>query len=211
MVALTDLILSVEHADAHSPGCAWHRDPACLCDVDRDKFIVGDGPYVTSPLLERFFVNAEDDSWLEDAYLQMYMDTAVRGMSGSADEVVALLEEEPELAMKMAEGAPIRGNAERLGERWHAMRDLKHVLGMPPATRQGYGNRVHPQLRAEIVRLYDEEGMGPREIYRHLQSRGVEMKFNTLYAQIRRYTRTWKGTSEKRTSEKRSKATSDAG
>lgn len=204
MVALTDLILSVEHADAHSPGCAWHQDPACLCDVDRDKFIVGDGPYVTSPLLERFFVNAEDDSWLEGAYLQMYMDTAVRGMVGSADEVVALLEEEPELATKVAEGASVRGIAEGLGERWQAMRDLKHVLGMPHATR--YGHRIHPQLRAEIVRLYDEEGMGPREIHRHLEARGIKLKFNTLYAQIRRYARTWKGTSEKR-----SKATRNAG
>src|SRR5690606_22853223 len=118
MVALTDLILSVEHADAHSPGCAWHQDPACLCDVDRDKFIVGDGPYVTSPLLERFFANAEDDSWLEDAYLQMYMDTAVRGMSGSAGEVLARLAEEPGLAMESADGAHIMGNEARLAERW---------------------------------------------------------------------------------------------
>lgn len=193
-------ITSVEYADRHSPGCAWHNDPACLCDVDRSKFIVGDGPYDIPPDLVRRWCDAleddEGDEWFTDAYEQMWADTMFRkGMTERMSEVLSLIERHPDECRALMDRTMSAAEVHSRVTRWGGvLTDVVRLLGVAPAA---YGTKAEfaypPIVRAEVLRMYDEEGMAPKDIHAAIVERGVDLKYQTMYGWIRRFAKTWTG------------------
>lgn len=193
-------ITSVEYADRQSPGCAWHQDPACLCDVDRSKFICGDGPYVVPPVMEARFVDAleddEGDSWFFDAYDRMWGDTMLRkGMREGLTEILAFFERHPDETKALMERkitiAELHGEVTRWGG---LLTDVVRLLGVAPASYAGKAEFAYPPVvRSEVLRMYDEEGMLPKDIHERIVERGVDIKYQTIYGWIRRFAKTWTG------------------
>lgn len=202
-------ITSVEYADRQSPGCAWHHDPACLCDVDRAKFVVGDGPYNIPPDLVRRWCDAlednEGDGWFASAHQQMWWDTLMRkGMQRKGWEIVNYIEDHADDVKALVAGDTTIADLRRRrnGLTGFIAADLARLLGLAPGSPGPKGTLHSPLVRDEAVRLYDE-GVSVRDIHKSLQERGVEIKYHTIYGWVRRFAQTWTG---KRPSDYPSKA-----
>jgi hypothetical protein len=194
MIDLTHT-LSVEYADRYSDGCAWHKDPDCLCDVVVTN-PMGDDAYVVPPdMSERFRESAAareggDDGWFFDSWDTVVGDTMLANLRQyTAEHVLYLCESRPELIEDLM--AHEYGSLEALGQK-HGIEDhtllgdLARFLNLPEKGQLADGKR-QKVIRNECVRLYDE-GMSTTEIRALMHERyGLDLSRPVVAKWMQRY------------------------
>lgn len=184
----------MEYIDKQGGGCAWHGDPECLCDVERSKFVVGDGPYVVPPDMERRFresAGPDDDQWFYESWDTMYGDTLLRGLDPkTVVRLASVIEGQPEVVQTLLDGAPVKAVNTEAGFKWGIASALAKVLVLAPHSRSGRQPRMEP-IRAEALRLYDDEGLTTTAVRAALNERGAGVSQGLVTNWVRRFSVRW--------------------
>lgn len=189
-------IRSQDHADAMAQGCAWHGDPDCLCDVDRSKFIVGDGPYNVPPDMVRRWTLAleadeHNDDWFHQSWGQAWWDTIQRELTCPVADIALAIEEHPEAVDALVAGVDISTVRENmLGGRYGLASDLARLVGAAPQGKRGLGLR-RALARHEAVRMYEQDGLNPVQIREALEERGCALTQTRVTQWLSRYSQTY--------------------
>lgn len=186
----------VEVADRMADGCAIHRDSACLCDVDRDRFVCGDGPYKIPLVVQDAFLRHGED-WLREAALEVTRRTAIPAhvvnAFGRVTEIVRLLDQHPMLLDELRgiheTNETFKQMAERYGVDSRLVTTLARMLVVRPFVRR---KNSRPEARKRFLYLYDVEGMSVPEAEKVMQAEGIEVARSTAYQWAQRHSqRKW--------------------
>jgi hypothetical protein len=182
-----DLIFNVDEADAASPGCAGHQDPACLCDVDTS--LTAD---ITWDRAHPDFIDVETREELLDTVGRVLArhDWGVNSAKlhrrkreitdqGAVDTVLrhdGLLEyiwEHPEIS------------DEAIGEHFdgcnrYAIERVRRIMGRIPRDRTRRGGSGTKKYPRELALAFADQGMNSREIVDALAERGYESRVDTI-------------------------------
>jgi len=168
----------VEYADLNSPnGCGRHEDPACLCDVDRDRFVVGDGPYVIPLFLEDLLM---EGTTVEALVYETARRTLTKGMQDRHVQfAIAAIDAHGVDLLRAIRQAGVDGvSYAQVGRDWDVNRSvISHLAGLMGAKRRSFNkDGVKRQFMALI-----EDGMTPTRARLALNEQGVVVPRSTAH------------------------------
>jgi hypothetical protein len=163
----------VEHADSQADGCAWHGDPACLCDVVVTDPI-GD-VCITQPWLEDLFTqDASTDEWFFKAFDIMVGRTVLASMltkdTIGAQQLLNLLDNEA-LVQDLLDGMGVPLVVEKYGKHRDAIQALRKYLNLRTHGLKADGTRNYHVRQHVMGRVMDGERI--IDIYEDMQARGI--------------------------------------
>ena len=189
---------TVEFADEMGGGCVWHGDNECLCDVDRAKFVCGDGPYtIPQAMVDAYLDGLErpDGEWFDKHYEAMRDKTLLlsckakrRSEEAPTPAIAArVLEEHGDVVRRLIAGESMTALAAECGLGADALADVCRVLSLP------YTGKAQTRARSAIVREAAEsmaqEGMDTRQIFEALRERGADVTYGRVAQWLSRYRR----------------------
>lgn len=188
----------VAFADRMASGCAIHSDPGCLCDVDRERFVCGDGPYKIPLFVSDLFV-AGDPDWLEQAMRECVRLTALPphlspGTKNSrCDDALRAIDQNPDLieAIKNVHdsGETFKELARRFDVDYRLVTAFARMLAVRPFSRQKNPMRAE---RERFLHLYDVEGMSVMDALAVMAGEGMAVGRSTAYQWVQRHSeRKW--------------------
>lgn len=182
--------LSVAHADAQSPGCAWHLDPACLCDVLVPAPVPKD--YDIPPAIVALFREScsshggGNDDWFFTAWDATIAHTVIAEIHNPVADVIGMIENHPEVVRMLLDGLPVMQTARKCKVSSHTLTDLRKVLNLSAHGKIAEGRR-NMQIRLYVIDQYDNHKKTVAEISRDLKKKNVEHTLMALYQWVQRF------------------------
>lgn len=188
--------LDPEFIDQYVKGCAFHNDPTCLCDVDRSKFVVGDGPYVFPTEILAAYDGG--GNWLLEAlrevdrnqgraYVQARLDEGHGEMRMLMRDVGLEPVVEAILASHSNGCKGWREIAAKFDIWEDAVQQVAYLLCVPSPSSQ----KAKPlALRQKVIAMY-EAGASTTECRQAIEAGGIKMDQSTVCNWVKRHSDRW--------------------